>query len=759
MALENQEDIFQFAAPEKDAQTDAGQEGAAQNEAAKEKGAQKDSAQKAGEHHTTSSFEEAQARVLELRQIIERAREQYYQQDAPELSDAAYDSLERELEELEAKYPELIDEKSPTQTVGGGVSSSFEPAEHEVRMYSLEDAMDLGELDAWLNRTRDALGYSPKYCCELKIDGSSIALTYENGQLTRAATRGDGRVGENITANVLQVKDVPKKLGEKCGAQDFSSSIEVRGECYMPKRSFNRLNAEIDEQNDALIEYNAQVEAGELQGRKKALKKKFANCRNAAAGSLRQKDSKVTATRDLATFIYAIADASQLPVNCQHEFLDWLKSAGFSVNPNIAFVKNEKEVHDFCADALEKRGSLDYDIDGVVVKVDEFSLQEQLGFTAKAPRWAIAFKFPPEEKTTILRNVAVQVGRTGALTPVAEFDPTIVDGSLVSRATLHNYDELKRKNLCLGDTIIIHKAGDVIPEVVGSIESLRPKDAKAIELPKTCPSCGSPVFFDGAVLRCDSLECPAQRLMRLKHWVSRGALDIDGLGEKVIERLVEQGLLNDIADFYKLTFDQLAFLEVGDTKKDGSPRILGKLVAQKTLDQIEASKEQPFARVLFGLGVRNVGATMADQLCSSFGNIDELREADMEKLCAIEGIGQTVACGIMDFFAVPENIELIERLRQAGLQMQVDKAAQKPQSLQGLTFVLTGTLEKYGRKEAEELLRAYGAKASSSVSKQTSFLVAGPGAGSKLTKAQNLGIPVLDEAALIDIIETGNPPA
>lgn len=702
---------------------------------------------------------DAVERVNELRATLQRARDQYYLEDAPELPDAVYDSLNRELAELEDRYPQLKTADSPTQTVGGGVAEQFTPAEHQHRMYSLDDAMDLNELDEWLRRTREAVGHSLSYCCELKIDGSSIALTYERGTLVRAATRGDGSVGENVTANIMQVKDVPKHLSIESGAMGFSQPIEVRGEVYMPRSSFERLNDAISLENDEIMLYNAEIDAGERTGRKLALKKSFANCRNAAAGSLRQKDSTITAERDLATFIYAIAETTQLGVESQHEFLEWLRTAGFTVNPNIRVVDSEAAVHEFCKNALEHRGDLDYDIDGVVVKVDDFAIQAELGFTAKAPRWAIAFKFPPEEKTTILRNVAVQVGRTGVLTPVAEFDPTTVDGSVVSRATLHNYDELARKDVRIGDTIIIHKAGDVIPEVVGAVMDLRPPDAQVPPVPSVCPSCGSPVFRDGAFLRCDSTECPAQLQTRLEHWVSRGAMDIDGLGTKIIENLVASGLLRDVVDFYKLDADTLADVATGEEKKDGSPRVFGQKNAAKAIEQIEASKQRLFENLLFAIGIRNIGKTTAEALAKAFKTMDALMNASVPQLCQVDGIGEVVAEGIREFFDTQDNRDLIERLREVGLQMAIDESDAKPQTLAGLTFVLTGSLERYDRTTAEELLREYGAKTSGSVSKKTSYVVAGPGAGSKLRKAEELGIPVLDEDALVQIIDTGEVPA
>lgn len=704
--------------------------------------------------------EEEAARVEELRALINQARHDYYVNDAPTLSDAAYDSLERELRDLEERFPLLATDDSPTRTVGGSASSSFASVEHAVRMYSLDNAMDLDELDAWLQRTREAAGRPLRYCCELKIDGSSIALTYHHGVLTRAATRGDGTTGEDVTENIRQVADVPVELEPICGAWAFDKPIELRGEVFMPRSSFRQLNAQIARENDAIKERNAQIELGEISGRRAALKKPFANCRNAAAGSLRQKDASITAERGLSTFVYAVADAAQLPVSSQHELLGWLRDAGFSVNPNIRTVGTEEEVRAFCQHALELRDSLGYDIDGVVVKVDEFALQAELGFTAKAPRWAIAFKFPPEEKTTILRSVAVQVGRTGACTPVAEFDPTVVDGSVVSRATLHNYDELARKDVRIGDTIIIHKAGDVIPEVVGAIPELRPAGALPVQAPTACPSCGSPLHRDGAFLRCESAECPAQAAERLEHWVSRGALDIDGMGPKVIEALAAAGKLRDVVDYYALREDELAQLKRGEeTNADGSERVLGAKNAAKIIAQINASKEQPFSSVLFGLGIRNIGKTTAEALAKAFGSIDALMEAGVDALCQVDGIGEVVAQSVVDFFAVDANRQLVERLRQAGLQMEADLSDAKPQTLAGLTFVLTGSLERYDRTTAEGLLKEYGAKCSGSVSKKTSYVVAGPGAGSKLAKAQSLGVPVLDEEALVAIIETGQLPA
>lgn len=696
------------------------------------------------------------ARAAELNRILNHAAYAYYALDNPELTDAEFDRLLIELQQLEAAYPELVTEDSYTQRVGGYVSEQFEPVQHAARMYSMDDAMNLEELDAWLSRTDEALGASPTnpvaYTCELKIDGLGVALTYRDGQFVRAATRGDGSTGENVTANVLTISDVPRELAlaglDQVENRGLNQSIEVRGEVYMPKHSFIRLNEDADA----------------------AGKQPFANPRNAAAGSLRQKDPKITAHRDLETFIYAVADEGPLDVHSQWEFLNWLRSCGFNVNPHARRCLSAQEVHDFCAQALEQRGDLNYDIDGVVVKVDSFASQEALGFTSRAPRWAIAFKFPPEEKQTVLREIRIQVGRTGVLTPVAEFDPVTVAGSTIARATLHNLDEIRRKNVREGDTIIVHKAGDVIPEVVGPVLSLRPEDAVEFQMPATCPSCGSPVIQEeGEVaFRCVSIDCPAQAVERLIHWGSRKAMDIDGLGDELINRMVEEGVLSDVADFYdKLTEEVLASMPTGrvydtDTADhlSGDSIPVGHTIAKKVMAQVEESKTRGLGRVLFGIGMRHVGANVAELLAQEFGSIQALATAPVEKIAEIPGIGPKIAESVHEFFSIPENVAVVERLRQAGVVLEEEKSENElPQTLAGLTFVLTGTLEHFTRDEAGAQLKAMGAKVSGSVSKKTSFVVAGEAAGSKLTKAESLGVPVLDEAALQQILETGQIPA
>ena len=690
------------------------------------------------------------ARALELRGILDHAAYQYYALDKPEMTDAEFDRLLQELLAIEAAHPELVTPDSYTQRVGGYVSEAFEPVTHASRMYSIDDAMNLDELDEWLARTDEALGASAAspvaYTCELKIDGLGVALTYRDGLLVRAATRGDGTTGENVTDNVRTIGDVPRTLTQAGLARitpEGRASVEVRGEVYMPKHSFVRLNEDADA----------------------AGRDPFANPRNAAAGSLRQKDPRVTAHRDLETFIYSVADAAPLSVTTQWAFLHWLGECGFHVNDHAARCTSAAEVHDFCARALEHRADLDYDIDGVVVKVDSFAQQEALGFTARAPRWAIAFKFPPEEKRTVLREIRVQVGRTGVLTPVAEFDPVPVAGSVIARATLHNIDEVRRKDVRVGDTILVHKAGDVIPEVVGPVlegDMAAAHEARPLwDMPERCPSCGSPVVREeGEVaFRCVSIDCPAQAVERLIHWASRKAMDIDGLGDELVGRMVEQGVLTDVADFYdKLDEETLANLWTGRTNVAGERIVVGETIARKVMDQVRASRERGLSRVLFGLGIRHVGESVARQIAGHFGSLEKLVQATAEDIAAVEGVGPKIAASVVAFLSVPENVAVLERLRQARVSLEEAGAAQAgEQPLAGLTFVLTGTLETRTRDEADAALRALGAKVSGSVSKKTSYVVAGPGAGSKLTKAESLGVPVLDEAALEQVLAGADP--
>ena len=748
-------------------------------------------AREAGAADAAAEKRAAAARAAELRRQLEYHAYCYYMLDAPEITDAAFDKLLIELQGIEERYPDLVTPDSYTQHVGGYVSSQFAPVTHMSRMYSMDDAMNLDELDEWLERTEASLAElgdgRPVYTCELKIDGLGVALTYENGAFVRAATRGDGTTGEDVTLNIQTIKDVPGHLAPEALAHmggDAGARIEVRGEVYMPKTSFVRLNEEADAEGRA----------------------PFANPRNAAAGSLRQKDPRVTAGRDLATFLYAVADTAPLHVDSQHAFLSWLRSAGFSVNPNVAQCSSAEEVHAFCEQALAHRGDLDYDIDGVVVKVDSFALQADLGFTARAPRWAIAFKFPPEEKQTLLREIRIQVGRTGVLTPVAEFDPVTVSGSTIARATLHNIDEIHRKDVRVGDTITVHKAGDVIPEVVGPVLAKRPEGVTPFTMPETCPACGSPVVHEeGEVAyRCVSIDCPAQLKERLLHWVSRGCMDIDGVGEELVDKLMAAGLVRDVSDFYRLGADDIAGLETGrfydkDIKgrcagdpilrngkptgrvykttveghRAGEPILVGHTVAEKIVAELVKSKEQPLGRVLFALGIRHVGKSVGELIAGEFRTIPALIAATEEEIAQIDGIGPKIAQSVKEFLAVPDNLAVIERLRAAGLNLEeqaapVTAAAEaagvsaevaEAQPLAGLTFVLTGSLTRFTRTEAGNVLKAMGAKVTGSVSKKTSYVVAGEKAGSKLAKAESLGVPVLTEDDLAVILETGTVPA
>jgi DNA ligase (NAD+) len=704
------------------------------------------------------SREEAERRIPKLREEIERHSYQYYALDAPQVSDAAYDSLVRELQMLEGAFPDLVTPDSPTQRVGAFPSAQFTQVQHASRMYSLDNAMDLDELDAWLVRVREVLGDRPcAYVCELKIDGSSFALTYRDGALLRAATRGDGRVGEDVTVNIRTVRDVPLRLRAGALARERSRDLEVRGEVYLPKLAFARLNSEQEQSGAA----------------------PFANPRNAAAGSVRQKDPSVTASRDLATFVYAVAAERDLGITRQSDVLSWLREAGFRVNPDVEVCDDDEAVRGFCRRALDRRDDLPYEIDGVVVKVDSVALQEELGYTSKAPRWAIAYKFPPEEKTTILEEIRVQVGRTGVLTPLGEFAPVTVAGSTIARATLHNEDEVRRKDVRVGDTIIVRKAGDVIPEVVGPVLGMRPVGAQPWAMPVACPSCGGPVWREAGevAVRCTNVACPAQRLERLVHWASRGAADIDGMGSEIVSRLIESGLLSDIADYYALTVDQLSGLEMGRFRQDGTVVVLGRTVAEKLMAAVDGSRHRPLSRLLFGLGIRHVGATVGEALASAFGSIEAIEEAARQEppmagdgvsaatalaadpLARVDGVGPKIAASIRAFFANPVNLSVIERLRDGGVVLETaDGGVERLEPLAGLTFVLTGALSSFTRDEAASALKSLGAKVTSSVSRKTSFVVAGEDAGSKYDKALELGVPVLSEEELTAVLDSGRPP-
>lgn len=655
-----------------------------------------------------------EARVQQLRKIIEKNNHLYYDKDAPELSDYEYDALNRELKALEAQYPELVTPDSPTQKVNGTPSGKFSKVRHEVRMESLQDAFSYDELRDFDRRVQEA-GVQPRYVVEAKIDGLSVSLEYHDGKLTVGSTRGDGDVGEDVTENLLTIRDIPATL-------DVAPSLlEVRGEVYMPHDAFEKL-----------------VEEQEL-----ADKPPFKNPRNAAAGSLRQKDSRITASRGLSIFVFNVQQIQGVSFATHHESLDYLKSCGFPVSPRYSvFDGIEAAIREVEAIG-EMRGTLPFDIDGAVIKVDDLSARPLLGSTAKFPRWAIAFKYPPEEKETVLRSVDVSVGRTGVLTPTAVFDPVLLAGTTVSRAILHNEDFIRQLDVRIGDTIKVSKAGDIIPEVIAV--TARGENTVPFVMPTHCPSCGEPVHREEgeAALRCTNPECPAQALRNIIHFASRDAMDIDGLGKAVAAQLVEKGYVKNAADLYSLTREQLLTL---DKFKEKS--------ADNLLAAIENSKQAGLARLLFGLGVRNIGDKAAALLAEHFKTMEKLRTAAQEDIAAIDGFGGVMAQSLVDFFASEGTADLLERLEKAGVDMQ-DHSAPKGEVLKGLTLVVTGTLPTLSRSEAEALITQNGGKAAGSVSKKTSYVVAGEAAGSKLTKAQTLGIPVLDEAGLLRLIENG----
>ena len=657
-------------------------------------------------------LEQAQKRVEELRAVIEKNNRLYYDQDAPELEDYQYDALTRELRELEAAFPQLVSETSPTQHVGGTASSRFAKVTHAVKMESLLDAFSYEELRDFDRRVRDA-GIQPEYVVEIKIDGLSCSLEYENGTLVRASTRGDGLVGEDVTANVMAIRRVPKQL------KDAPEYLEVRGEVYMPHQAFQKLCAE-----------------QELQGAAP-----FKNPRNAAAGSLRQKDAKVTAGRGLSIFVFNVQQIRGKTLSSHAESLDYLKSLGLPVSPRYHVVRDIEDAIQEIEQIGQNRAKLDFDMDGAVIKVNAFDQRGLLGSTNKFPRWAIAFKYPPEVKETTLRSIEVAVGRTGVLTPTACFDPVFLAGTTVGRATLHNEDFIRQLGLCIGDTIQVRKAGDIIPEVIAV--TAHAQDAQPYQMPAVCPSCGAPVVHleDEAALRCVNPECPAQALRNIIHFASRDAMDIDGLGTAVATQLVSKGMVHSAADLYTLTLEQLLTL---DKFKEKS--------ATNLLQAIQHSKQDNLDKLLFGFGIRNIGDKAAALLAEHFGSMQAIREATAEQIGEIDGFGGVMAQSVLEFFAKEGTADLVHRLADCGVNMQW-KGEPKGDKLAGKTLVVTGTLETLSRSEAEALIVKNGGKASGSVSKKTSYVVAGAAAGSKLTKAQALGVPVLTEQEFLAMLE------
>lgn len=662
-------------------------------------------------------LEQARKRVAELREVIERNNRLYYMDNAPELEDFEYDALTRELKALEAQYPALVTPESPTQHVNEAASSKFSKVAHAVKMESLQDAFSYDELRDFDARVREA-GIAPRYVVEAKIDGLSVSLEYENGRLVRGSTRGDGLVGEDVTENIATMKDIPHVLPD---APEF---LEVRGEVYMPHQAFFALK-----------------EQQELEE-----KTPFKNPRNAAAGSLRQKDARITASRGLSIFVFNLQQVRGRSFSYHSETLDYLKSLGFPVSPRYSvFYSIEDAIREIEAIGAG-RGSLAFDIDGAVIKVDDLAARETLGSTNKFPRWAIAFKYPPEVKETVLREVEVSVGRTGVLTPTAVFDPVFLAGTSVSRASLHNADIIRTLGIRIGDTIQVRKAGDIIPEVIGVTRHAA--GAPDYEMPATCPSCGAPVtHLEGeAALRCINPECPAQSLRNLIHFASRNAMAIDGLGEAVAIQLTDRGLVHTVADLYTLRQEDLLQLDKFKQKS-----------ANNLLAAIENSKRNNLDKLVFGLGIRNIGDKAAAQLAEHFGSMQALAAASAEEIAAIDGIGAIMAESVTEFFAKAGTVDLLARLRAAGVNMDWH-GEKKGTALAGMTIVVTGTLPTLSRQEAEALIARNGGKASGSVSKKTAYVLAGEAAGSKLTKARSLGVPVIDEAAFLRMIDQKETP-
>ena len=655
---------------------------------------------------------EAEKRAEELRAIIEYNNRLYYDNDAPELEDYQYDALNRELKELEAQFPELVKADSPTQKVGGTANGRFAKVVHTVKMESLLDAFSYEELRDFDRRVRDS-GVEPEYAVEVKIDGLSCSLEYENGQLVRASTRGDGVVGEDVTANVLAIRSIPKKL------KNAPEYLEVRGEVYMPHEVFKALCAEQENLGVA----------------------PFKNPRNAAAGSLRQKDPKVTASRGLAIFVFNVQQVRGASFSSHTESLEFCKKCGLPVSPRYSTFTDIEQAIAEIEDIGNRRGELSFDMDGAVIKVNNFAQRQSLGSTNKFPRWAVAYKYPPEVKETELLSVEVSVGRTGVLTPTAQFAPVTLAGTTVARAILHNEDFIRQMGLCLGDTIQVRKAGDIIPEVIGV--SHHKEGAVPYVMPTHCPSCGAAAVHleDEAALRCVNPECPAQALRNLIHFASRSAMDIEGLGPAVCTQLVEKGLVHSAADIYTLTKEQLLTL---DKFKEKSSLNL--------LNAIDNSRKNNLDKLLFGLGIRNIGDKAAALLAEHFGSMEAVQAATAEQIGAIEGFGSVMAQSVVTFFAREGTQDLIRRLAEYGVNMQWRGEA-KTIKLEGKTLVVTGTLETLSRIEAEALIVKNGGKASSSVSKKTSYVVAGTAAGSKLTKAQSLGVPVLTEQEFLAMLQ------
>ena len=662
---------------------------------------------------------QAKERIEELRKQTQYYADKYYDEDKPEISDFEYDMLMVELRNLEKKYPEFESEKSLTKKVGGHVKKGFTEVTHEVPLQSLQDVFSIEEVEEFDTRMKQKAEENKineiLYVVETKIDGLSAALEYKQGKFVRGATRGNGQIGEDVTENLKTIKTIPMEIKDKI-------DITVRGEVFIGKQDFEKMNQEREENEEEL----------------------FANARNAAAGSLRQLDSKITATRPLDIYIFNVQKIEGKQFKSHFEELEYLASLGFNVNPVRIPCKNMEEVKNAIEKIGEDRENLSFGIDGAVVKIDNLKFREILGSTAKTPRWAVAYKYPPEQKETILKDIICQVGRTGVITPMAVLEPVKVAGSTISKTTLHNEDFIKEKELKIGDTVVIQKAGDVIPEIVEAKKEKRTGNEKDFEMPKQCPVCGADAIREEgeAAIRCTGIECPAKLFRNLVHFVSREAMNIDGLGENIIGQLLDNNLIENIADIYTLTFDEIASL-----KKNG------KKFAQNLIDSINKSKQKDLYHLLTAFGIRHVGVKASKLLAKKYKTIDNLMLAPLEELSEIKDIGEVMASSIREFFEQAQTIDLIEKLKQAGVNMNYLEEEGNDNRFEGKTFVLTGSLEKYTRGEASNIIEKFGGKTSGTVSKKTDYVLAGEEAGSKLTKAQNLGVTILSETEFEKMIK------
>lgn len=670
-------------------------------------------------------------RLEELREQIRFHNERYHRDDAPVISDADYDDLVRELRHLEELHPDLITPDSPTRLVGAAVSTIFAPVEHRQRMLSLDNAFSSDELREWaerLDRRLDGEVGVDAYVCELKFDGLAMSIRYENGELVQAATRGDGRTGEDVTHNVRTIGEIPPTLAAPDG-DEVPEVVEVRGEVYLRLSTFEALN-------------EAQLAAGAAP---------YVNPRNAAAGSLRQKDPTVTAQRNLSFFAYQLGEVVGGPtLESHHATLEFVAALGFPVNEHVRLVTGGIDgVIDFVAEYEARRHDLDYEFDGMVVKVDSLAVQRELGFTSRAPRWAIAYKLPPEERTTKLIDIFVSIGPGGSATPFAHLEPVFVGGVTVTNATLHNEDQVKAKDVRPGDTVVVRRAGDVIPEVVGPVLADRPDGLPEWKFPRDCPVCGVPLVRpDGeARTRCMNYDCPRQVRGRIEHFAARGAMDIEHLGEQRVDQFVSMGLLADPGDLYSFDFEALGGVEG-----------FGEVSIDNLAAAIEASKQRPLANLVFGLRIPHVGSTIAELLATSFGHLDAIADADVDALAAVDGIGPIVAQAVHGWFAEPRHRDVLDKLRAGGVNLQGPEVDEASPTLAGMSIVVTGTLQRYSRDEVQAIIKAHGGKSPGSVSAKTTALLAGEGGGSKRTKAEDLGVPVIDEDAFAALVETGELP-